>query len=154
MLNRFRAWLETIEAAALPKSKLGRAIAYVKRHWTALSRYASSGRLEIDNNASERGIKPMVIGRKNYLFAGSADGGRAAAVFYAMIESAKRCGIDAPQIWLADVLARVNDTPEHELVDLLPDRWKLLHENAAVRQITAAAARRRAFNATRATRVR
>ena len=91
----------------------------------------------------------MVIGRKNYLFAGNADGGRAAATLYAMIESAKRCRIENPEIWLADVLARVNDTPEHELADLLPDRWKLLRENATVRQIDAAAARRREFVATR-----
>jgi hypothetical protein len=154
VLNGFQAWLEKIEPDALPKSKLGRAIAYVRRHWAALSRYAGSGRIEIDNNASERGIKPMVIGRKNYLFAGNADGGRAAAVFYAMIESAKRCGIAGPQIWLADVLARVNDTPEHELGDLLPDRWKLLHENAAVRRLATATARRRAFAATRAIRNR
>ncbi len=66
-----------------------------------------------------------------------------------MVESAKRCRIENPAIWLADVLARVNDTPADELPDLLPDRWKLLHENAAVRQIDAAAARRREFAATR-----
>ena len=149
VLREFNAWLSTIEPEALPKSKLGKAIGYVRRNWKALIRYATSGRLEIDNNASERGIKPMVIGRKNYLFAGSADGGRAAATLYAMIESAKRCRIENPAIWLADVLARVNDTPEHELADLLPDRWKLLHENDAVRQIADAAARRREFAATR-----
>ncbi len=148
VLRGFNAWLDTIAPDALPKSMLGRAIGYVRRHWTALTRYVNNGRLSIDNNASERGIKPMVIGRKNYLFAGSADGGRAAATFYAMIESAKRCRIENPAIWLADVLARVNDTPEHELADLLPDRWKLLHENAAVRQIESAAARRREFAVT------
>jgi hypothetical protein len=84
----------------------------------------------------------MVIGRKNYLFAGNADGGRAAATLYTMVESAKRCGVD-PQRWLADVLARVTDTPPHELADLLPDRWKLLRENAAVRHIAAASSPRR-----------
>lgn len=145
VLDGFYAWLDTIEPGALPKSKLGRAIAYVRRHREALSRYASSGRLAIDNNASERGVKPMVIGRKNYLFAGNPDGGRAAATLYTMVESAKACRIENPAIWLADVLARVNDTPEHERADLLPDRWKLLNGNAAVRQIAAAAARRRAF---------
>ena len=59
-----------------------------------------------------------------------------------------RCRIENPAIWLADVLARVTDTPEHELGDLLPDRWKLLRESAAVRHLAAAAARRRAFAAT------
>jgi len=149
VLRGLDAWLTTIEADVLPKSKLGKAIAYVRRNWKALTRYANSGRLEIDNNASERGIKPMVVGRKNYLFAGNADGGRAAATLYTMIESAKRCRIENPEIWLADVLARVNDTPAHELADLLPDRWKLLRENAVVRQIAAATARRRAFAAMR-----
>ena len=74
---------------------------------------------------------------------------RAAATLYAMVEWAKRCRIENPELWLADVLARVNDTPEHEIGDLLPDRWKLLRENAAVQQIAAAAARRREFAAVR-----
>ena len=66
-----------------------------------------------------------------------------------MIESAKRCRIENPELWLADVLSRVNDTPAHELADLLPERWKLLRENAAVRQIATATARRREFAVTR-----
>ncbi|MBX3372416.1 MAG: transposase [Phycisphaeraceae bacterium] len=98
---------------ACRKSKLGRAIAYVRRHREALSRYASNGRLAIDNNASERGVKPMVIGRKDYLFAGNPDGGRAAATLYTMVESASVQDRE-PGDLAGGRLARVNDTPEHE----------------------------------------
>jgi transposase len=76
-----------------------------------------------DNNAAERAMKPIALGRKNFLFVGSAGGGRSAAIAYTLIESAKLNGID-PQAWLADVLARLPDHPAKRVSDLLPWNWK------------------------------
>ena len=103
---------------------MGVAINYCLTNWAALSRYASDGDLDIDNNASERDLRPVVVGRKNYLFLGSDNGGRTAAVLYSLIATAKRHGLD-PFAYLRDVIARISDHPHHRLEELLPDHWKL-----------------------------
>ena len=109
---------------ALPKSPMGVAINYSLGNWAALTRYASDGDLDIDNNASERDLRPLVIGRKNYLFLGSDNGGRTAAVLYSLIATARRHGLD-PFAYLRDVIARISDHPSNRVEELLPDHWKL-----------------------------
>jgi transposase len=88
------------------RSDLARAIRYARSRWTALARYLDDGTLEISNNAAERAIRPLALGRKNYLFAGSDAGGERAAAFYTLIETAKLNGLD-PDAYLREVLARI-----------------------------------------------
>jgi hypothetical protein len=114
----------TGRSLVLPKSPMGMAINYCLGNWQALTRYTGDGDLDIDNNASERDLRPVVVGRKNYLFLGSDNGGRTAAVLYSLIATAKRHGLD-PFAYLRDVIARISDHPSNRLDELLPDHWKL-----------------------------
>jgi transposase len=107
----------------VPKSNLGRAISYALSHWKALIVYIQDGRLEIDNNRSERCVKGVVLGRKNYLFMGSPRGGEAAATIYSLIETCKQNDVD-PLAYLADVLARIPTHPNKQIHELLPYHWK------------------------------
>jgi hypothetical protein len=107
----------------LPQSPIGKAIAYVLNHWRALQHYCREGFLEIDNNRAERSIKPLVIGRKNWLFAGSHQGGKSAAIIYSVIESCKQNGINTLD-YLNDVLTRLPSLLMKNLPELLPSRWK------------------------------
>lgn len=93
-LDAFASWLEDMSAQALPQSLLGKAIGYCRNQWPKLIAFVSDGRLEIDNNRSERSIKPFVIGRKNWLFANTPRGARASAVLYSFVETAKENGLD------------------------------------------------------------
>lgn len=123
VLDELQAWLEEHREHVLPKSPLGAAITYALNHWAALTRYPSDGNLAIDNNAAERAMRPLAIGRKNYLFAGSDRGGHAAAAIYSLIESARRHDLE-PWAYLRDVLARIGPAPLSQLDRFLPDRWK------------------------------
>jgi len=118
------------QGPVLPKSPMGMAIHYCPGNWPALTRYAGNGQLDIDNNSAERAMRPVALGRKNYTFFGSDNGGRNAAVFYSLIASAKRHGLD-PFVYLRDVLARISDHPSNQLHALLPDHWKLAHSAPA-----------------------
>jgi transposase len=113
----------------LPKSPLGIAINYCLSNWPAFLRYAADGDLDIDNNASERDLRPVVLGRVNYMFFGSDNGGHTAAVLYSLIASAKRHGLD-PFAYLRDVIGRISDHPSNKLHELLPDHWKLAAQAA------------------------
>jgi len=84
------------------------AIRYALTRWTALTRYADAGRLEIDNNAAERSLRGVALGRKNWLFAGSDQGGHRAASIYSLVEIARLNGAD-PEAWLADTISRIVD---------------------------------------------
>jgi len=125
VLDGLRRWLEDERDAVLPKSPMGVAIGYALSNWEALVRYAreGDGRLSIDNNAAERAIRPVTIGRKNYLFFGSDVGGRTGAALYSVVASARRHGLD-PFAYLREVLATIGDTPVSRLDALLPDRWR------------------------------
>ena len=107
-LEEFKQWMDQTLAATSPKSALARAILYSHRRWAALSRYASDGRIEIDNNAAEREIRAVALGRKNWLHAGSDAGGERAAAMYSLIGSAKLNGMD-PQAYMRHVLERIAD---------------------------------------------
>jgi transposase len=108
-----------------PKSPIGQAIGYVLNHWRALMNYCRDGVLKIDNNTAERAIKPLVLGRKNYLFAGSHEGAKNAAILYSIIETCKLNGIN-PFAYLKDVLTRLPTTLMKNLNQLLPYNWKPL----------------------------
>jgi transposase len=101
------------------KSSLAGAIRYSLARWPALCRFAHNGRLEMTNNAAERAIRPLALGRKNYLFAGSDAGGRRAAILYTLIQTATLNGLD-PEAYLRDVLARIADHPINRIGELLP----------------------------------
>ena len=123
LLEAMKAWLDELQIQILPKSPLGEAIGYALNHWTALTRYLDDGRLAIDNNISERALRPVVIGRKNYLFTGSQRGGRAAAIHYSLIQSAKHNGVE-PFAYLRDLLIRIPTHPYRRIHELLPDQWE------------------------------
>jgi len=120
----FRAWLIEQQSAVLPKSPMGQAIAYTLGNWDALVRYTEAGFLAIDNNAAEREMKRIAIGRKNFLFVGSDAGGKTAAVLFSMTASCHRHGID-PFAYLREVLDRLAGGPLQgdALAALLPGRW-------------------------------
>jgi len=106
----------------LPKSPPGRAVRYTLKNWTALTRYCEDGSLEIDNNATERAIRGVAVGRNNWLFFGSDQGGTTAAVLRSFVASCQRAGVD-PFTWLKDILSRIAAHPITRLAELLPHNW-------------------------------
>jgi hypothetical protein len=123
VLARIKAWLDAEQQVVLPRSEMGQAIAYALNQWDALGVYATQGFLNIDNNASERALKRVALGRKNWLFAGHDQAARHQATLWSLIASAQRHGAD-PQRYVASVLAKLPFTPPHELDQFLPDVWK------------------------------
>ena len=123
VLAKLRAWMDA-QLAVVPKSPLGKAIGYTLDNWPRLTVYTTDGRLPIDNNAVERAIRPVALGRKNWLFAGSERGGHAAATFFTLIESARRADLN---LWdyATDLLRRLPSHPINRLEELLPDNWKI-----------------------------
>jgi len=130
VLSVLKTELDALKASALPKSPLGQAAAYALNHWKALTVYAENGALNIDNNTAERDLRPVAVGRKNYLFFGSPQGGHTAAALYTVIAGAKRHGLD-PWKYLRDLLRRLSTMKVHELPELLPDRWKAAQTDEA-----------------------
>jgi transposase len=123
VFEEFKAWLESItEAQALPKSPIRQAINYCLGNWAALMRYTEDGDLSIDNNAAEQQMKPIAVGRKNWLFFGSDRGGRTGAILFSMTRSAKRHGLNS-FAYIEDVLARLPGIPVNRISELLPDEW-------------------------------
>jgi hypothetical protein len=123
ILDRIKAWLDAEVQIVLPRGPTAGAIGYALNQWDALSIDAMHGFLSIDNNAAERALKRVAIGRKNWLFAGNDRAGQTAATLYSLIASAERHGVD-PQRYLTSVLAKIATTPAGELEQLLPDVWK------------------------------
>jgi transposase len=123
MLEKIKAWLDKEKDLVLPRSPMAAAIGYTLNQWEALKRYCEAGFLDIDNNAAERALKRVAIGRKNWLFAGTDAFGQHHAVLWSLIASAEAQGID-PQAYLRSVLAKIGQTPMGELEQFLPVRWK------------------------------
>ena len=123
MIESLHEWFEVSLPKLSRKSDTTAAIRYALGLWPALTRYCDDGRLEIDNNAAERALRVVVLGRKNYLFAGSDLGGERAASIYSLVGSAKLNGLD-PEAYLREVLTRIADHPVNRIADLLP--WNLV----------------------------
>lgn len=111
----------------LPKSPIGKAMNYALGQWKALNRYIENGILSIDNNLSERILRMVVVGRKNWLFAGNENGAKRAAIIYSLVASCKLCKID-PFVYFRDVLDRVSTHPNSRIAELTPPNWKKLHQ--------------------------
>jgi transposase len=123
VLSEMKAWLETERQRVLPKSAVGQAIAYMLKFWQRLNVYTTDGRLEIDNNLVENAIRPVALGRKNYLFAGSHDAARRGAIIYSLVVTAQLHDVE-PFRYLKDVIARISEHPHKHLAELLPQNWK------------------------------
>ena len=123
ILQAFKLWLEIQHTRVLSKSLLGKAISYTLKNWDALNTYLQAGHLEIDNNRSERGIRTIALGRKNYLFVGNYRGGHAAAILYSLTQTCKQNNINS-QVYLQDVLSRISTHPNSKIDELLPYNWK------------------------------
>ena len=121
VLESFGAWLEGETKKVLPRSPIGEAIAYTRSNWVALTRHLEAPYLSIDNNATENAIRPIALGRKNWLHPGSDRGGRTAATLLSLVQSCKNLG-NEPFAYLRDVLDRVSTHPARRIEDLLPDR--------------------------------
>jgi len=121
-LTDLRTWLQATLQQLSKKSALAEAIRYALVRWQALTRYVDDGRVEIDNNAAERALRTVAIGRKNYLFAGSDTGGERAAAIYSLIGTAQLNGID-PEAYLRQVIGCIAEHPVNRVADLLP--WNL-----------------------------
>lgn len=119
LLDDFHTWLMTVLATLSAKSVAARAIQYALNRWQALLTYIDDGMVEIDNNAAERALRAVALGRKNYLFAGSDSGGERAAAIYSLTESAKLNGLD-PEAYLRHVLTRIADHPVNKVDEFLP----------------------------------
>jgi transposase len=125
LIDSFFKWLEERQFKVLPLSPMGKAVTYALNLRAQLRVYLDHGFVGIDNNPVERALRPVVVGRKNWMFAGNEAGGRAAAVFYSLIESAKRHSLNVAD-YLEDVIRRLPSHPKSRIHELLPDQWQPL----------------------------
>ena len=125
LLESLKQWLDEILGRLSKKSDTAMAVRYALGRWEALLRYCDDGRLEMDNNAAERSLRAVALGRKNYLFAGSDRGGESAALLYSLIGTAKLNGID-PEAYLRNVLSRIAEHSINRIAELLP--WNVAAE--------------------------
>ena len=132
ILEEFKQWLETKKI--VPKTAIGKAITYTLNQWEALTRYLDHGMLSIDNNFAERLIKPIVIGRKNWLFAGSDKGAANAAIIYSLIETCKLNNVN-PYEYLRDVLTRLPTQLNNNIRELLPYNWEVQEQTPSDKEI-------------------
>lgn len=123
LITELESWLRAQRGRVSKNSETGKAIDYSLKRWAALTRFLDDGRLCMSNNAAERELRAVAVGRRNWTFAGSDEGGRRAAAIYTLIATAKLNDVD-PQAWLADVLARLPDHPARRIHELLPWNWR------------------------------
>jgi len=122
VLDVFEQWIGQVSAHVSPNSGLAKALAHTRKRWPALVRYVDDAALPIDNNPVERSIRPIAVGRKNWLFAGSKAAGERAAAIMSLIATAKQNGHE-PYAYLKDVLTRLPTHPDRRIAELLPHRW-------------------------------
>jgi transposase len=134
LLDSMHAWMQHSLTRLSRKSDVAAAIRYALTLWDALVRYADDGSIEIDNSAAERALRGVALGRKNYLFAGSDKGGERAAVFYALIGTARLNGLD-PEAYLRYVLTHIAEHPISRIEELLP--WRLAPSLQPLSQLAA-----------------
>jgi transposase len=130
LVAEFEGWMRAERARLSRHADLAKAIDYMLKRWPAFTRFLDDGRICLSNNAAERALRGIALGRRAWLFAGSDRGGERAAGIYTLIATAKLNGVD-PQAWLADVLRRIADHPALQLHELLPWHWKLRETRAA-----------------------
>ena len=126
LVAELEQWLRVQRATLARHNPVAGAIDYMLNDWSAFTRFLADGRICLTNNAAERALRGIALGRKAWLFAGSDRGGERAAFMYSLIVTAKLNDVD-PQAWLADVLARIADIPQHRLAELLPWNWRAEH---------------------------
>jgi transposase len=123
VLQSLGAWMKEQYVKVLPKSTIGKALGYSIERWSRLSEYVNDGRLNIDNNPVENSIRPVALGRKNYLFAGSHEAAKRSGMLYSLLGTCKMHGIE-PYVWLKEVLHRIADHPVNRVAELLPHHYK------------------------------
>jgi transposase len=123
LVSELETWMRTECGKLSRHSDVAKAMNYMLTRWDTFTRFLDDGRICLTNNAAERALRGIALGRKSWLFAGSDRGGERAAVMYTLIQTARLNDVD-PQAWLADVLARINDHNIHRLEELLPWNWK------------------------------
>jgi transposase len=123
ILEEFKVWLDEQYPQVLPKSPIGKAIYYALHRWAKISVYTTNGQLEIDNNQIENAIRPLALGRKNYLFVGSNEAGKRTAMMYSFFATCAAHQIN-PLIWLTTVLKKIPTHPINQIDQLLPNKWK------------------------------
>jgi hypothetical protein len=131
LFESMRRWLEDSRVKLAPKSETAAAIRYALSLWDPLSRYLDDGRIELDNLIAERALRPIAVGRRNYLFAGSDNGGQRAAILYSLIGTARLNGLD-PEAYLRHVLNRIADHPINRIEELLP--WRVNLNSSSAKQ--------------------
>jgi transposase len=124
LVSDLETWVHSERAKLSRHSDVAKAMNYMLNRWDTFTRFLDDGRICLTNNAAERALRGIALGRKSWLFAGSDRGGERAAVMYTLIQTARLNGVD-PQAWLADVLARINDHNIQKLDELLPWTWKM-----------------------------
>jgi len=129
LVTDLEAWLRTERTKLSSKNPVAKAIQYSLKRWAAMIRFLDDGRVCLSNNAAERALRGIAVGRHNWTFAGSDRGGERAAAIYTLIETAKLNDVD-PRAWLADVLARLPNHPTTRVADLMPWNWKLQNPTA------------------------
>jgi transposase len=123
LVGQFETWMRSERARLSRHADIAKAMDYMLKRWPAFTAFLDDGRICLSNNAAERALRGIALGRQAWLFAGSDRGGERAAAVYSLIATAKLNGVD-PQAWLADVLRRIADHPASRLNELLPWHWK------------------------------
>jgi hypothetical protein len=127
LVSDLETWMRRERARLSRHAEVAKAMDYMLKRWGSFTRFLTDGRICLTNNAAERALRGVALGRKSWLFAGSDRGGERAASMYSLIVTAKLNDVD-PRAWLADVLAKIADHPASRLHELLPWNWKLAQE--------------------------
>lgn len=130
LVNDLQSWMRGVRSKMSRHADVAKAIDYMLKRWAAFSRFLDDGRICLTNNAAERALRGVALGRKAWMFAGSDRGGERAAAMYSLIVTAKLNDVD-PQAWPADTLTRINDHPASRLNELLPWNWPAPESKAA-----------------------